>query len=110
MSDASKDGAALHPEKSNDGEDVKEARAGEGGGGNSEEAVSSHGEEELEEDEEGRLDDDVGQVTKPGTNKPQKTDGGRRIGGKNACGGGGGERRRRGPGLSDKAETSFFEE
>ena len=50
MSDASKDGAALHPEKSKDGEDVKEARAGEGGGGNSEEAVSSHGEEEQEEE------------------------------------------------------------
>ena len=91
MSDASKDDAALHPEKSKDGEAVKEARAGEGGGGNSEEAVSSHGEEELEEnkEEEGRLDDDVGQVTKPGTNKPQKTDGGRRIGGESACGGGG---------------------
>ena len=59
MSDASKEDAALHPEKSKDGEDVKEARAGEGGGGNSEEAVSSHGEEELEE--EGRLDDGVGQ-------------------------------------------------
>ena len=58
MSDASKDG-----------EDVKEARAGEGGGGNSEEAVSSHGEEELEE--EGRLDDGVGQVTKSGTGNPR---------------------------------------
>ena len=39
MSDASKDDAALHPEKSKDGEAVKEARAGEGGGGNSEEAT-----------------------------------------------------------------------
>ena len=56
MSDASKDGAALHPEKSKDGEAVKEARAGEGGGGKLEEAVSAHGEEEQEE---GRLDDGV---------------------------------------------------
>ena len=73
MSDASKYDAALHPEKSKDGEDVKEARAGEGGGGNLEEAVSSHGEEELEEEEEGRLDDGVGQVTKSGTSKPRKS-------------------------------------
>ena len=87
MSDASKDNAALHHEESLDGEDVKEARAGEGGGGNSEEAVSVHGEEE-QEDEERRLDDGVGQETKPGTRNPEKAVGGRRIGCESACGGG----------------------